>query len=362
MFGASEVIARIVWPQNEIDSCAIHTTPSAGDRYRASCSAKVKLAEGPWVENSYNECGYRSAASCAARRQGTIRIATVGTSFAEGFMVPYEQTFASLTEKELSRQCGRPVEIQNLSAPSLSPWQLAGRVEEALDLKPDVVAIILSANDAARESGSTAATQEGLTASSPSGRPSFRESIVEFLPFLLRHSRTLLMMRHFLYQDPEAYIRIYLRSHGEEADYLRLPYSPLWQRRMANTNELLARMTVKFHSRNIPVVLMPALFYPQVALLNSPQAIPGTDAHAFEQQLAAIAAKNGINFFPVVDDFAHLPHSEELFYTANGHMAAQGQTIYARSLVQQITEKRFLEPFGCTTSSTISASQLNKEK
>lgn len=275
-------------------------------------------------------------------------------------MVPYEETYMAHTERELTRQCGRPVEIQNLSGTGLLVSQISGRAEEALELKPDIVAIILSANDLVRDpgdAGRAAAKEEAAAGPAAQNRP----RLAEFIPFLLRHSRVLFMIRHFVYRDPETYLRIYLRTHGDAADYLRPPLSPLWQKRMANTDGLLAEMADKFHSQNVPVLLVPALFYPQVALLNAPQPVLGTNVHLFEQELSAIAAKHKIDFVPMTDEFARLPHSEDLFYTGNGHMAAPGQVIYARSFVRQLTEGHFLEPFGCAAHPIASGHQPDKE-
>ena len=63
MLAGAEVITRIVWPEQIVNSCQV-PDPSLGFRYRPNCSSTMKSAEGPWYTNDYNECGYRSAASC----------------------------------------------------------------------------------------------------------------------------------------------------------------------------------------------------------------------------------------------------------------------------------------------------------
>src|SRR5271165_273750 len=142
----AEIGARSVWTSAEDSSCDLKT-PFSGNRNKANCSARMKLAEGPWVQNTYNECGYRSAASCLAKPPNTIRIALLGSSAAEGFMVPYSETFAALSEKVLTRECGRPVEVQNLAVTGIHLLEEAHRIDEALALHPDAVVLLISPND-----------------------------------------------------------------------------------------------------------------------------------------------------------------------------------------------------------------------
>src|SRR5271156_4840126 len=121
--GGAETCARHVWEAREDSSCD-QTTPLEGNRYKPNCTARMKLAEGPWVQSSYNECGYRSTAPCrGAKPPNTIRLALLGASDAEGYYVSYPDTFAARSEKILTRECGRPVEIQNLAGSGLQLLQ-----------------------------------------------------------------------------------------------------------------------------------------------------------------------------------------------------------------------------------------------
>src|SRR5207248_9371256 len=96
---------------------------------RPNCSMREKNAEGEWVEYRFNECGYRSAASCRTKPAGTIRIALMGSSVSEGLFVHYEEMFATTAGEALSRIAGRPVEFQNLGvlANSTDPINSASR-------------------------------------------------------------------------------------------------------------------------------------------------------------------------------------------------------------------------------------------
>src|ERR1700733_9444277 len=60
----SEVGARHFFPESAGgDPCRV-SDPTIGFKYRPNCTSRVKSAEGPWVMNHYNDCGYRTQQSC----------------------------------------------------------------------------------------------------------------------------------------------------------------------------------------------------------------------------------------------------------------------------------------------------------
>ena len=63
LLAGSEVAARVIWPEQIINHCMM-VDPTLGIHYRPNCAAVMKAAEGPWVLSHYNDCGYRSTASC----------------------------------------------------------------------------------------------------------------------------------------------------------------------------------------------------------------------------------------------------------------------------------------------------------
>src|SRR5579875_1567383 len=111
LIGGSEAVARIGWPDYTEDPCSL-----PDGHHKPNCSAVLKAMEGPRYLEAYNECGYRSRASCGPKPAGHIRIAMLGSSFTLAFAVPYDQGFPGEVEQRLSNACKRPVEIQNLSA------------------------------------------------------------------------------------------------------------------------------------------------------------------------------------------------------------------------------------------------------
>jgi hypothetical protein len=93
MLGGGEALARLAFPKHTSIAC-VSKTQDAGERFQPNCVALTKAAEGPWVENRFNECGYRTAEPCAAKQPGQLRVVVLGSSTARGALVPYAETFA----------------------------------------------------------------------------------------------------------------------------------------------------------------------------------------------------------------------------------------------------------------------------
>lgn len=350
--GTIEVGARRVWEAKEDTSCDL-PIPFVGDRYKPNCTARMKLTEGPWVQNSYNECGYRSAASCGAKPPNTIRIALLGASDAEGFFVPYPQTFAFLSEKILTRECGRPVEFQNLGVAGVHLLEESHRVDEALALGPDALfflitspnmALDLTPQDMVREPDTTNLRRRPPTAAEKYG---LHAALLKLKVFL-RQSTAFSVIRYYYYQDDQAYLRLQLKTYSDPSGVLRMPFSPNWQMRFASLDSMLGYMAAKTRPRGIPFAVIPSLSRPQAALLSSRTAFPELDPFAFDRQVAQIAAKHGILDFKVIDDFSQYPHATTMFYVSDGHMNASGEEVLARSLTRQILKSQILLPAGCS--------------
>src|SRR5882672_2089661 len=114
MLGGAEVVARLAMPEKSVDEC-LARDPVLGNRPRPGCVSYTKSAEGEWVENRYNDCGYRSEASCRPPGDGALRLAVLGSSMAWALNVPTAETWYTRAADMLSRRCGRRIDMQNLS-------------------------------------------------------------------------------------------------------------------------------------------------------------------------------------------------------------------------------------------------------
>ena len=330
MSAGAEVTTRVLWPEHTINSCRM-ADPELGYRYRAGCTAVTKAAEGPWTTNSYNECGYRSAAPCAPVPSGTRRVALIGSSLSEGYMVPYAQTVGASLGQDLTEACHAPVEVQNLGGIGYFGPILASRMAEALRLKPDAILLLLSPFDLEGEL-ETAAPKPGAQAALEAP-----EGLQHRLFTALKSSRAVLVAQHFLFQNPSVYLPLYLR-YGDKADFLRPPFTPNWDARLQTFDALLGDLGHLAHDAHVQLTVGFVPQEAQVALMAGRPIPAGIVPEALPQALDAIAERHGVAFVDTSEALRLQPAPEQLFYQVDGHLSGLGQPVIAAYIAGRLTD------------------------
>lgn len=344
LFGATEVAARLLWPEQPKDACST-PDPVLGLRFTPNCRATMKVAESPWVENAYNGCGARTAEPCGARPRGGLRAAIIGTSIASGFLVPYEQTYAARATRLLSERCAMPVEFQNLAVPGVNLRTAPLHVPAALAVHPDAIILPFSVYD-------LEVLGQRQVETAPPPPPSGLKGLMTRAVMAVRSSRAAHMAQHFLYQDLDQYLPLYL-SHGDEADFLRTPLSPAWRARLDLLHETVSAVTAQAGPAGVPVLVVFVPSRPQAALARWPRRDAGLDPTALGRALEKEVQRAGAQFLDLTADFAARPDAAALYYPVDGHPNAQGQAVIASGLVAGLAARGDL-PAACARASTVS--------
>lgn len=351
MLIGSEVICRFIWPEQVDDVCLVQDSHFHA-RFRPNCKSRTKPAEGPWSNNSYNECGYRTLESCGPKPSGTIRVAVIGASFSFGYGSPYSDIYTTQAANALARQCGRKVEFQNLGIENGSLSDIYRRLDEALALKPDLLLLVagegevtkeIDDKDVARDAAGSAVVRSVAQVSSP--EVSSTESLRHRIFVLMKQSRVALMLQHFMYQDPDTYAKLYL-AYGDKADFLRPPFTPRWRQRFSNLDQVLGRMDERAQAVSVPMALMISPTQAQLALANS-HPWPGVDLRAFPEEVSDIAAQHKIFVIDLLPAFTGRSDFKSLIYTADGHPSPQGQHVIAEVLDQKLLSSGLAAFSGC---------------
>ncbi len=323
---AAEIFARAVWPEQSSDSCAI-PDPYLGFRLKPNCSSVMKVAEGPWYTSQYNECGYRSPQSCGPVPAGTRRIALMGSSVAEGQHVPYQDTIAARLADDLTTQCKMPVEVQNLGSAAYLGTRLIGRMKEALALDPDAVLLIVTPWDIETE-----LSAEPPKIAGPADQAAFGGQQKQ-LSMLIKESRTVTIMEHYLFRNRSFYVPAYLH-YGDKADYLRPPFTPAWQTRLRRYDELIGQLSDMAHAAGVPLMLSFVPAPATMVMMTEPHPPPGVDPYVFIQAINGIAARHGAEFVDTSPALREHGQPERLYYQVDGHLSGLGQPIAAQSIAE----------------------------
>ncbi len=325
LLGIGEIAARLVYRQTDgPDTCRYDT--SSGYRYRPFCTSRHKLWESPWITESYNACGYRSAEPCAPRPPGSLRVAVIGSSIARGAEVNYPDTFAARASAELSLRCGGLVDFQNLGTDSPDFSRLDQRVAEAVSLRPSAIVMMVTPYDLGH-----LAHQTGAGKLEP--RP--EQTNLRTLVRVVRESRIIEIMEADLYRDPVVQIRGFL-LHGDDADYVHTPLNAVWRRRLLDFGDLLGRITAVSAPAHIPVLLFYVPIRAQVALAMQSINPPGIHPFALASVLTKTATERGVEFFDTTPAFKSMRDFQNLFYVVDGHPRAEGHAAIANVVEQAL--------------------------
>jgi len=343
----SEATARHFFASDERDSCTV-SDANIGSNFRHNCTSRMKIAEGAWVTYRYNDCGYRSGASCGPKPPGSSRISLIGSSASKGEYVDYDETFATRTAAALTSRCHRQVEVQNLGRRACSPVCTFHRIDEALALRPDVLVMGVSPHDLdimlpqqVKDRYQPMGPRNGNVAEDE------KAGLLEQVRKSITESSSVFAAQHFLFQDPATYLKMYL-VHGDKADFLRLPFSATWQQRFDGFDLMLGEMADKARAAHVPFYLVEIPSLAQISVLSLPASpAKNIDATAINRELAEIAARHGVEFVDVLGNFKNTPGSNKDFYMVDGHLNADGEALISGPLVEKLIDSKSGAFAGC---------------
>jgi hypothetical protein len=320
LIGAAEVGARIGWPAQIPNPCYTNSP----ERPAANCVAHVKTAEGPWVDERFNQCGYRGTGPCSPLPPGRTRIASIGTSTAWGFHIPFERSWIVVAADIVARRCGGPPpDVQSFGG--LGTFNdVAKRLPEALALKPQLATFTISAFDIAQmPSGGfdpdPVWVKGQATLQAPSG-------IMDRAKWLLREARITTVIQAAMFRDPDRFVSTYLR-YGDKADFVRPPFTPLWRARLAYTDAAIGHIAARLRANDIPLVIVFVPQQLQADIVGAGLRLPGIDPTAIDEAVRAMAERNGARFIDGTAIFRGKADAPDYFYRVDGHLNVDGNVL-----------------------------------
>ena len=333
-FGAlwtlTELSARRLFANSSttIWSCFVPSGQSSGIRAIPNSVCLEKLPESPLIEYRFNACGYRTEARCGPKPPGSLRVVVVGSSYAMGYQVPYEHTFAALLGPKLTAAAGRKVEIDNQGMLFGTPRRTSLYFEEALNAHPDLILWTLGPWDIENVSQ----TQDVLPLAKVDreGGPPPPKLIRFFNAFrdqgvvsVIRGSRSVLMIRHMLYQSRTQYLRSFVMESDSAGIFATHP-SRKWEKRWADLDAIARDMAGRAHAAGVPFVItaVPDL---AGALMASGGDWPDQfNPFTFGEQVRSLAQKYDGIYLDMLRSFRRVPDIGRFYYTVDGHMNIAG--------------------------------------
>ena len=346
LIGIPELVAEQVFSEHKIEGCMKPDTV-LGQRNEPNCKVRYKSGEGPWAENDYNECGYRSNESCLTKPPDTFRVALVGSSTSMGYLVPYDQTFAVRTERLLTNLCGRNVEFQSMGGLGYQWGRLEARMDEALTLKPDLVVATISPFDMRQP-----LDNHILTAAPPHG---FVPSIVGAVRGAIQGSALWMAFLHYRANLPLTYLNFFLRDPSR-SDFLQASVTPFWQQQIGYTKTMIDHLSAKAQAARVPFMVIFVPLRSQPMLMQHQAAFPNLDPLVLDRAVEAEAVRDGDRYMDFTPVLAAASNINPLYFALDDHVSGPGSVLLAEQASREIAKAHYPGLQNCSPIQAASAS------
>ena len=341
MLLGAEIGSRMAWPEKLYDECRVKGAEDPR-RAKANCEVSTKAPEGPWISYITNACGWRTFATCGPKPSNTLRIATLGASMTMGKNVAINEIWPERLGAAIAASSGKKVEVENLGWELLTPLHCYRQIPRVIALEPELVVYAINPFDLSRgidpnqlaHRDDPDATYPKLAIDLEDKSFSVQKVLKDFQN-AFNGSRAFVMAQHFVFYNPSTFLKIYL-ADGHRADYLRQPFTPLWQERLHDFNTIVVDMAARLRKAGIPLVVVALPARSQVALLLEHDKPVGTDAYAFEREIETTCRNAHVTFIPTLSAFAKTPNGDKLFYIFDTHINGDGNGIISQEIANRV--------------------------
>jgi hypothetical protein len=353
----TELTGLWMFPRNKtpVQDCLNLHSLSTGVQAIPNCTVWARIPEGPLVENKLNSCGHRAGVECGTKSSSAYRIVLMGGSMAFGYGVSRENSFAAQLPVQLSHLTGRKVELYNEGQLWGFGPVLNFRMKDVLAAHPDMILWVftpvditadlptLTDSDTAmpKPHGNSTVTREGhasfLTKSWNAMKSAFAgRSIPEALRALSDDTRSMLLLRHFMYQSPSLYVKASLLGEGSE--FLKADQGPQWQTRLRHIDTLAGEIEGQAKEAGVPVVAVLLPNRAAATLISSGEWPAGIDPYKVDGELRSIMVSHGVTYIDILPDFRAVPNAEKDYFAVDGHPNADGHAVISKFLAKELTK------------------------
>lgn len=305
-----------------------------------------KAAESQPVKYSFNSCGHRAGMECNPKTPDKYRLVMAGSSYAFGWTVDREKTFASLLPLELSRRTGHEIELYNASiiGEGGTPRNIALRFNELLAVHPDAILWIVTPWDIQKAeanplslvwqgAGITDILKQTLTGKSAHDAKIALIGVIHD-KWVVSHPG--LLLQHYLFQSQSEYLKLYL-NRGLQSGFLRAEPDADWRYRLDKFNGYAADIEGQAKTAGVPVIAVLVPNRAQVAMISMGNWPAGYDPYRLDEELRAIITSHGGMYIDILPYFRTIPNPEQYYYSIDDHPDANGHAMIAGMLSSELT-------------------------
>jgi GDSL-like Lipase/Acylhydrolase family len=302
-----------------------------------------KSFEGNWFEEKLNDRGHPSISNYMPKPIGTYRIVMIGSSIAQGYAVPFNQSFAGRLPAILSRDTGRNVEVYDEALRGSTIKDIDKRFDEALKAAPDMILFPVTTWEVLH----TTDPDKGAALAPINAAPPLKakpwqhiwswQTLDHMMRDLRAHSRALFMINHYLYESQNIYLSHGITVPDDYTSSMKSKPDGPWAVRMRILDGYFADMAVRAKAANVPfvVVVLPRHFDAVLIVSGSPP--PGVNPYGFGEQVKAMVEKHGGIYIDILGDLRNESDIHSGFYPMDEHLNEYGHGIFARIIGKELT-------------------------
>jgi hypothetical protein len=346
---STELMARRMFPELDtgMGACVEHNVALLGVRAIPNTACWGKAPESPLVQYKFNSCGHPAGMECGPKPSGVFRIVLTGSFVAVGKFVKRENSLAGLLPTELSRKTGRKVELYNEGTWIGTAHTVALRFNEVLAAELTLVLWMVTPLDITNTT-SLPSQSKAVAMPEPSGeggslarawyllKSAYRSnSIPELIQVHFDRTRSALLLRHFLFESQNQYVKSFLI--GEDAEFLRAEPTADWQGRLYRFDSYVGGIAERAKAAGAPlaVVFMPNRA--QAAMISMGEWPEGYDPYRLDNELRSIVTSHGGIYPDILPGFRKIPNPEQYYFPVDGHPNADGHAIISGLLAKVLT-------------------------
>ncbi len=344
--GAVEIVARELFKEHPVNVCLDLSDGSGVVKGRPNCTCRLKTLESGWVTYHFNERGDRADGDYQAKAPGTYRIVLVGSSMAEGWTSPLDQSFAGRLPGLLTKATGRKVEVYDEGMDSSPLPNIRKRFPEALSANPDLILWtltpwdILHATDASLNKAPRAKPMQAGTTTPRGLLPRIRAEYDrkhDVVGALRDRFRSFFMLQHLLYKSQSIYLAHSITGTDEYTPSIEAKPDASWSSKLQLLDAAVTDMAARAHAAGRPFVVMALPRHAQAVMIASGSVPAGLNPYAFGDQVKAIVEKHGGTYIDILHDFKNKPSVHDAFYPVDQHLEPAGQVLFARIIAKELT-------------------------
>ena len=151
------------------------------------------------------------------------------------------------------------------------------------------------------------------------------------------HSRTGVLLQHYLYRSQAQYIASYLRRPDGSVGFLRAEPGVEWSSKQKVFDQDAAIIAERAKLAGIPfaVVLLPNRA--EAAMISMGHWPAGFDPYKLGEELRPIIERHGGTYIDILPDFRAISNPEKNYFPVDGHPNADGHALFARLLAKDLT-------------------------